>query len=86
MSDDEDEAMPTIVLGDGDAAIIIKSTGDIESLMPVDGDDSQDVSPGSPTVIVAVLMYLLTDENRYRAIEAEFLSLCRQSGDKTMLH
>lgn len=90
MSDDksgDDKDMPLIELEDGDAAIVIRTTGDVESFMPV-GDDEDTVTSGSPALVSAVLMYILTDENRYRALEEEFLDLCHasQKTDKRMMH
>lgn len=83
----EDE-VTTLELANEDAAVILRADGGIESFLPENDDEY--IEPGSPTMVAAVLMYILSDDNRYRALENEFLDMCGKLPDSDqgpgMLH
>lgn len=85
-----DEEEPTVLdLGDMDAAIIFRQNGEFESFMPAIEDDGEFVEAGSPAMVVAVLMYLLANEERFAALEQEFMEHCMNSAQEpveTLLH
>lgn len=78
MDPKQPSADETLVLEYGDAAIIVREDGTLETFLPPE-DDGVLIAPGSATMVASVLLYLLTDENRYMALEAEFIDLCRKN-------
>lgn len=80
---DDDDDMTMLELEEDDAALILRANGDIESFIPELGD-AQTVQRGTPLMMAAVLMYILSDEKRYQALEEEFLDLCQETPPPNM--
>ncbi len=74
----EDGEERGVDLDTGDAAIIIRTNGDIETILPIGPDDS-DIRPGDPTMVAGILIYILTDEKRFAALQQEFIELCNKA-------
>lgn len=82
--DDELDSMDGIELEESEAAIIFKADGSIQHIMPhVDDDD--EILEGTPAMQAAVVLYILSDPNRYKAIEEEFLIMAG-AHEPTVLH
>lgn len=83
--DDGLEEVDGIELDEGDAALVLRKDGRIQHVVSnlKDGDE---VFEGSPEMQIAVLLYVLTDENRYRALEDEFLQFAGLKREPVILH
>lgn len=81
-TDEDENSQDLVTLEDGDAALIIKASGDIQCVMPEEeSEDDEGIQPGA---LVEVLLWLLSEEGEFRKVLRAYQRSMEAPEDKLM--